>query len=69
MKAQKDGTFKPEIVPVEIPGRQGQPPKVMVEDEMPKTMPIERIPKLKGVFGRGMTVTAGNASGMLLNLL
>jgi len=36
---------------------------VISEDEQYKKLAVEQIPKLPGVFGRGQTVTAGNASG------
>ena len=56
--------FADEITPVMIPQRRGDP--VMVDtDEHPRpsTKP-EQLAALKGVNGDGMTVTAGNASGV-----
>jgi len=53
--------FSDEIVPVEVPVRGGKP-KIISEDEDYKKMKEEEIPKLKGAFGRGQTVTAANAS-------
>lgn len=63
-KAQKEGRFKDEIVPVEIPQRKGDP-IVIAEDEYPKHgMTIEKMSKLKPAFKKEGTVTAGNASGI-----
>ncbi|WP_346885130.1 acetyl-CoA C-acetyltransferase [Clostridium sp. UBA4395] len=63
-KAVKEGRFKDEIVPVEIPQRKGDP-IVFDKDEFPKFgSTIEKLGKLKPAFKKGGTVTAGNASGI-----
>lgn len=63
-KAIKEGKFKDEIVPVEIPQRKGDP-IVFDTDEFPKFgSTIEKLGKLKPAFKKGGTVTAGNASGI-----
>lgn len=63
-KAQKQGRFKDEIVPVEIPQRKGDP-IIVSDDEYPKHgMVIEKFTKLKPAFKKDGTVTAGNASGI-----
>lgn len=63
-KAQKEGKFKDEIVPVEIPQRKGEP-VVISEDEHPKHgMTIDKLAKLKPAFRKEGSVTAGNASGI-----
>ncbi|MEG1255857.1 acetyl-CoA C-acetyltransferase [Clostridium sp.] len=63
-KAVKEGRFKDEIVPVEIPQRKGEP-VVFDTDEFPKFgSTIEKLGKLKPAFKKGGTVTAGNASGI-----
>ena len=63
-KAIKEGRFKDEIVPVEIPQRKGDP-IVFDTDEFPKFgSTIEKLGKLKPAFKKGGTVTAGNASGL-----
>jgi acetyl-CoA C-acetyltransferase len=71
--AINNGHFKREIVPVPIPQRKGDP--IMVDtDEHPRikwdgdkyvldTSP-ELLAKLRAVFRKGGTVTAGNASGL-----
>lgn len=63
VKAQKDGLFKAEIVPVAVPQKKGDP--VMVtEDEGPLNAKIDKIPSLKPVFKKDGTVTAANASSI-----
>jgi acetyl-CoA C-acetyltransferase len=63
-KAQADGIFTDEIVPVEIPRRRGDP-VVFDRDEYPKAgVTAEGLGKLRPAFDREGTVTAGNASGI-----
>ncbi len=63
-KAQKEGRFKDEIVPVEVPQRKGDP-IIVVDDEYPKHgTTIEKLTKLRPAFKKDGTVTAGNASGI-----
>ncbi len=62
-KAIADGSFKDEIVSVEIPGRKGQV-TVVSEDEEPGRVKFEKIPTLKPVFDKNGTVTAANASSI-----
>lgn len=57
----KEGLFAPEIVPVSVPQRKGDP-VVVDQDEEPFRGSIEKLPKLRPAFKRdGGTVTAGNA--------
>ncbi|WKK81530.1 acetyl-CoA C-acyltransferase [Marivirga arenosa] len=60
-KATEDGSFKEEIVPVEVPQRKGDP-LVITEDEEYKNVKFEKIPSLRPVFAKDGTVTAANAS-------
>lgn len=63
-KAQKEGKFKDEIVPVEIPQRKGDP-ILFDTDEFPKQgLSIEKLAKLRPAFKKDGTVTAANASGI-----
>ncbi len=63
-KAQKDGKFKDEIVPIEIPQRKGDP-IIFDTDEFPKQgLSIEKLSNLRPAFKKDGTVTAGNASGI-----
>lgn len=57
------GRFKDEIVPVEIPQRKGDP-VIFDTDEHPRATSLEQLAKLKAVFQKDGTVTAGNASGL-----
>lgn len=62
-KAQAAGKFEAEIVSVEVPGRKG--PSVFSKDEhnRPDTT-LESLAKLKPVFRKDGTITAGNAPGL-----
>ncbi|HEY3198847.1 MAG TPA: thiolase family protein [Nitrospirales bacterium] len=62
LKAQKEGWFADEIVPVEIPTK-SQPQLVLV-DERPKRFDEGKLRKLAPAFQEGGTITAGNASGV-----
>ncbi|MFZ6053330.1 acetyl-CoA C-acyltransferase [Halocola ammonii] len=60
-EAWKNGNFKDEVVPVEIPQRKGDP-IMMEEDEEYKNVKLDKIPNLRPVFQKDGTVTAANAS-------
>ncbi|MEE9934275.1 MAG: thiolase family protein [Deltaproteobacteria bacterium] len=61
--AIKNGWFKDEIVPVEIKTKKG--PALFDTDEHPRAdTSMESLGKLKPVFKKDGTVTAGNASGL-----
>lgn len=63
MKAQKEGRFKEEIVPVEVPQRRGD--RIVVsEDEEPSRGNPAKIPSLRPAFKKDGTVTAANASSI-----
>jgi acetyl-CoA C-acetyltransferase len=62
-KAITDGLFKEEIAPISIPQRKGEP-IVFDTDERPMDTTLEKMGKLKPVFKKDGTVTAGNASGI-----
>jgi acetyl-CoA acyltransferase len=62
-RAQREGLYADEIVPVEIPQKKGD--HILFErDEHPRETSIEALAKLKGVVHPGGSVTAGNASGV-----
>ena len=62
--AIKEGKFKDEIVPVEIPQRKGDP-IIFDTDEFPRFgTTMEKVAKLKPAFKKDGIVTAGNASGI-----
>ncbi len=63
-KAIKEGKFKSQIVPVEIPQRKGDP-VIFDTDEHPRFgTTMEMLKKLRPAFKKDGSVTAGNASGM-----
>ncbi len=62
-RAQQDGLFKSELLPVEIPQRKGEP-VIFDQDEHPRLTPPEKLATLKPVTGSDGTVTAANASGV-----
>ena len=63
LKAQEEGLFAAEIVPVEVPQRKGDP-KIFDTDEDPGDVKFEKIPNLRPAFDKEGTVTAANASNI-----
>jgi len=62
LAATRDGTFKEEIVPVEVIQRREV--KLFDTDEHPRETSMEALGKLPPVFKKDGSVTAGNASGI-----
>ena len=62
-RAQREGLFADEIVPVLIPQKKGDPVR-FEHDEHPRETSLEALAKLKGVVRADGSVTAGNASGV-----
>lgn len=61
-KANEDGSFNEEIVPVEVKHRKGS--KIISQDEQPFSADISKIPNLKPAFSKDGTVTAANSSSI-----
>ncbi len=61
LRAQREGAFAEEIVPVEVRGRRGEV-TVVATDETPRETSIEALRTLRPSFREGGTITAGNAS-------
>lgn len=61
-KANEDGSFNEEIVPVEVKNRKGT--KIISQDEQPFSADISKIPNLKPAFSKDGTVTAANSSSI-----
>jgi acetyl-CoA C-acetyltransferase len=61
IRAQREGAFDAEIVPVEVPGRKGAV-SLVNRDETPRETSLEALAKLQPAFKPGGTITAGNAS-------
>jgi acetyl-CoA C-acetyltransferase len=63
LRAQAEGKFRAEIVPVEIAQKKGAP-KIVADDEEPGRGDIEKLATLRPAFQKDGTVTAGNASSI-----
>src|SRR5215204_2600786 len=64
-KAQQEGRFAEEIVPVTIPRRKGEPVTVEKDEHLRPDTTLEALAKLSTPFRKeGGSVTAGNASGV-----
>ncbi|WP_420419603.1 acetyl-CoA C-acyltransferase [Pacificispira sp.] len=61
-KAQQDGTFAEEIVPVTVKTRKGEVEVAL--DEQPRTANPAKIPTLKPAFAKDGTVTPANSSSI-----
>src|SRR6267143_2588506 len=61
LRAQREGAFDAEIVPVEVGGKKGAVTLVN-RDETPRETSLEALAKLQPAFKPGGTITAGNAS-------
>ncbi len=63
LAAIKEGKFKAEIVPVEVPQRKGEP-IIFDTDEGPRETTVEKLARLRPAFSKDGTVTAGNAPSL-----
>jgi acetyl-CoA C-acetyltransferase len=67
-RAQRDGLFEDEIVPVSLPQSRraagAGEPVLFTQDEHPRVTSLETLAKLRGVVHAEGSVTAGNASGV-----
>lgn len=61
LKAIASGAFKDEIIPIEITSKKTA---VFDTDEIPQESTLEALAKLKPVFNKGNTVTAGNSCAL-----
>jgi acetyl-CoA C-acetyltransferase len=64
LHAIEKGYMKDEIVPVEVPQRKGDPVVFTVDEGPRKDATMEKLAKLRPVFKKDGTVTAGNASSL-----
>lgn len=62
-RAIAEGRFNAQIVPVEVPGRKG-PTQFAIDEHVRSDVTPEQLAKMKPVFQKDGTVTAGNASGL-----
>lgn len=63
-RAQDEGWFDEEIVPVEVPQRKGDPILFSRDETIRRDTSIEKLAKLPAVFRKDGKITAGNACGM-----
>ena len=63
-KAQEEGWFDEEIVPVEVPQRRADPILFSKDETIRKQTTLEKLGKLPAVFKKDGKITAGNACGM-----
>lgn len=63
-KANDEGKFAEEIVPVSLPVRRGEPKPVIVDEHPRREITMADLAKLKPAFRENGTVTAGNSSGI-----
>jgi acetyl-CoA C-acetyltransferase len=61
-RAQKDGVFDDEIVPVEVPQRRGDPLAVTDDEGIRADTTAESLSRLRPAFAKEGTITAGSAS-------
>jgi len=61
-RAQKDGLFDNEIVPVEIPQRKGDPVVFTTDEGVRGETTLESLASLRPAFDKAGNITAGNAS-------
>ncbi|MGH2486600.1 MAG: thiolase family protein, partial [Ktedonobacterales bacterium] len=62
--AIESGRFSDEIVPVAVPSGKGETARVDTDEQPRRDSSMEKLGKLKPVFRKGGTVTAGNSSGI-----
>jgi len=67
VRAQQEGRFAAELVPVPVPGRRGRPATVVEADEPPRAdttaASLAGLSPVRATVDPDATVTAGNASG------
>ncbi|MBO2787057.1 acetyl-CoA C-acetyltransferase [Staphylococcus aureus] len=64
VRAQQNGEFDSEIVPVSIPQRKGEQILVTKDEGVRENVSVEKLSRLRPAFKKDGTVTAGNASGI-----
>ncbi len=64
IRAIKEGRFKKEIIPIEVPSGKGKKIEVTTDEHPREDTSMESLSRLKAAFKEGGTVTAGNSSGL-----
>jgi len=62
--AIKEGRFRDEIIPITVPRRKKDPVTFATDEHVRMGLTIDDLSRLKPVFAKDGTVTAGNASGL-----
>ncbi len=62
--AIESGKFEAQMVPVDVPGRKGETVRFCIDEHPRADVSLAGLAKLKPVFKKDGTVTAGNASGI-----
>ncbi|MFY9399005.1 MAG: acetyl-CoA C-acetyltransferase, partial [Desulfomonilia bacterium] len=63
MRSIREGTFKEEILPVEVPRKKGDP-VIFDTDECPRETSLEILSRMPAAFKEGGLTTAGNSSSI-----
>ena len=63
VRARKSCFFEPQILPIEVPQKKGDPVVIRYDESPREDTSIEALAKLKPAFKKDGTVTAGNAPG------
>ncbi|MBV9104011.1 MAG: 3-oxoadipyl-CoA thiolase [Candidatus Eremiobacteraeota bacterium] len=64
VEAQRADRFSPEVVPVNVPQKRGEPAAVTRDEQPRPTTSLEALASLKGIVRSDGSVTAGNSSGV-----
>ena len=64
VRAQTDGTFEAEILPVHIQQKKGEPIKIQKDDGPRPDTSMQKLSELRPAFRTNGTVTAGNSSSL-----
>ena len=63
-RAIREGRFKAEVVPVEVPQKRGEPLRIETDEYPRPETSIDKLKGLRAAFKKDGTVTAGNSSGI-----
>lgn len=63
-RAIREGRFKAEIVPVEVPQKRGEPLRIETDEYPRSDTSVDKLKGLRAAFKKDGTVTAGNSSGI-----
>jgi acetyl-CoA acyltransferase len=64
VRAQKEGRFSDERVPLDVPGAKGATTRIESDEGPREDTALDKLARLEPVFRAGGSVTAGNASGL-----